>query len=152
MVAKDSGRRGGRGSGGAEHGDHRRADRVAAEIHKALSELLVRRSKDPRLEQVTITAVRLTPDLRLARVFFTLLDDRADRAACLAALRHAQPFLRRSVAEALALRYAPDFTFAYDTELEGARRIDALLRGLQPAAVAPSSGADEPDHTDDDDA
>lgn len=118
-------------------GGHRRADRVAAELQKAISTLLLQRTKDPRLEQVTVTAVRVTPDLRLARVYFTLLDDRADRSAALEGLEHARPFLRRHVALALALRYAPDLAFAYDSELEGARRIDALLRDLHPQGGEP---------------
>lgn len=122
----------------------RRADRVAGEIQKALSELLVRRIKDPRLEQVTVTAVRLTPDLRHARVFFTLLDDRADRQEAERALAHALPFLRRSVAAAVALRYAPELEFVWDAALEGARHIDALLRGLQARVEGTVSAAGEP--------
>lgn len=124
--------------------EHRRADRVAAEIQRVLAELLQRRSKDPRLADVTITAVRLTPDLRFARVFFTLLGERADQAAALAGLEHAMPFLRRGVAEGLSLRYVPDLAFAYDETLESARRIDSLLHELHGAAEGGEPGGDDP--------
>lgn len=104
-----------------------------------LADLLQRRSKDPRLAEVTITAVKLTPDLRFARVFFTLLGGRGEPAAALAGLEHAQPFLRRGVAEGLSLRYAPDLVFAYDETLESARRIDSLLHELHHPPAGSSS-------------
>lgn len=114
---------------------------MAGEIEKALSDLLVRRTKDPRLAQVAITGVKLTPDLRRARVFFTLLDDRADRRDAERGLAHALAFLRRGVAAAVPLRYAPELEFAWDATLEGARRIEALLRGLQGPEQRPDPGA-----------
>jgi ribosome-binding factor A len=79
---------------------------------------------------VTITDVKLTADLRNARVFFTLLADGESREAALAGLTSATPFLRRELAQQLELRHTPELVFAYDTQLEGARRIDSLLRGL----------------------
>ena len=140
--------RGERGSGGEPVGGEasRRADRVGHEIQRVLSEMLIRRSKDPRLVDVTITAVRLAPDLRLARVYVTLLDAGADRKEALRALEHATPFLRRGVAQAVSLRYMPDLDFRFDEGLVGARRIDELLRGVHattaetPAEAVPSGG------------
>jgi len=131
--------KGGKGGGEARTGEEsRRAGRVGHEIQRVLSELLVRRSKDPRLADVTITAVRVTPDLRLARVYFTLLDEAADRKEVLRALEHATPFLKRGVAEAISLRYVPDLDYRFDEALVGARRIDSLLRGLHDEARAPA--------------
>lgn len=117
-----------RPSGGDEG---RRPGRVAAEIQRILSDLLVRRSKDPRLVQVTVTRVDLTPDLRHARVAYTLLGGDDQRDEIQRALVHATPFLKRGVGAALGLRYVPDLAFGYDVALEGARRIDDLLRGLK---------------------
>ena len=138
----------GRAAARAPGDEHRRADRVAAEIQRVLAELLQRRTKDPRLADVTITAVRLTPDLRIARVFFTLLGSQGDHTAAQAGLEHALPFLRRGVAEGLSLRYAPDLVFAYDETLESARRIDSLLHDLHGApgtGVNEAAPQDEPD-------
>jgi ribosome-binding factor A len=95
-----------------------------------VADLLLRRSKDPRLAPVSITRVALTPDLRLARIAYTILGE-DDRREVQRALVGATPFLKRGVAEALALRHVPDLAFAYDEVLEGARRIDALLRDLR---------------------
>ncbi|MFM8412982.1 MAG: 30S ribosome-binding factor RbfA [Alphaproteobacteria bacterium] len=139
-MGRGKGSRGGADARGGE--EHRRSDRVGHEIQRVLSELLLRRSKDPRLADVAITAVRVTHDLRLARVYFTLFDEKADRREVLRALAHAPPFLKRGVAEAISLRYMPDLDFRFDEALVGARRIDALLRGLQDADGAPSPGAD----------
>jgi ribosome-binding factor A len=114
-----------------------------------LSELLIRRSKDPRLAQVTVTRVDLTPDLRLARVAYTVLGDDSERAEIQRALVHATPFLKRGVGEGLALRYVPELAFAYDVALEGARRIDALLRGLKPADAPAEPGENDDAGADD---
>lgn len=124
-------RSGGRSSHGAA-GAGRREGRVASEVQRILSLRLLEQARDPRVSHVTITRVRLTPDLRLARVYFTLLEVGAgDRKAALAGLESAVPFLRRALAEELDLRYTPDLVFAYDDDLVGARRIDSLLRGLR---------------------
>lgn len=103
-----------------------------------------------------ITAVRVSPDLRQARAFYTLMDEAADRDAVARGLEHATPFLRRGVGESVALRYVPDLAFELDRALLGARRIDALLKGedpdLRPAAEgrgpvgkAPTTGDDGED-------
>jgi ribosome-binding factor A len=113
-------------------GGHRRVDRVAGEIEKVLSSLLLHRIRDPRVSHVTVTAVKVTPDLRMAKVFFTLLDvGTGDREEALRGLMSAVPFFRRHLAAELDLRYTPELVFAYDDALEGARHVDSLLRGLR---------------------
>lgn len=94
-----------------------------------LASLLLRDAKDPRLAQVTISAVRLTPDLRQARVFFRLLGENADVEAAQRALERATPFLRGAVGRSLGLRATPSLRFEYDTTPDTARRVDELLRG-----------------------
>jgi ribosome-binding factor A len=120
-------------------GGVRRADRVGAEIQRILSEELLHRVRDPRVAHVTITRVRVNDDLRLARVWFTLLEvGDGDRAAALRGLESAMPYLRRTVAGELGLRHAPELAFAFDDDLASARRIDALLKGLRPTDASPS--------------
>ena len=110
----------------------RRADRVASEIQRILSAELLHRVRDPRVVHVTITRVRVNDDLRLARIFFTLLDiGEGDRAEALRGLASAAPYFRRTVAGELGLRHAPELVFAYDDDLASARRIDSLLKGLR---------------------
>lgn len=127
-------------------GGVRRADRVAAEIQRILSEELLYRVRDPRVAHVTVTRVRVNDDLRLARVWFTLLEvGEGDRAAALRGLESAMPYLRRTVAGELGLRHAPELAFAYDDDLASARRIDSLLKGLRTDEAAPGEAAPDVD-------
>lgn len=119
---------------------------MAAEIQRILSEELLHRVRDPRVAHVTITRVRVNDDLRLARVWFTLLEvGEGDRAAALRGLESAYVYLRRTVAGVLGLRHAPELAFAYDDDLASARRIDSLLKDLraQRAAVEADAASDE---------
>lgn len=106
--------------------EHRR-ERVAHRLQVELANLLLREVADPRLRAVTVTAVRLTADLKQARVFWRSLGDDADRAATAKGLARATPFLRRRVGEALAMRTTPTLRFEFDTLPDTARRMDALL-------------------------
>jgi ribosome-binding factor A len=127
-------RSGGRPPARGQAGGVRRADRIASEIQRILSAELLHRVRDPRVAHVTITRVRVNDDLRLARIFFTLLDvGEGDRAEALRGLVSATPFFRRTVAGELELRHAPELVFAYDEDLANARHIDALLKGLRSA-------------------
>lgn len=107
--------------------------------------------RDPRVVHVTVTRVRVSDDLRLAKVFFTLLEvGEGDRAEALRGLDSATPFFRRTVAGELGLRHAPEISFAYDDDLVNARRIDSLLRDLRTQrgstdAEGAAAGDDAPD-------
>jgi ribosome-binding factor A len=103
--------------------------RVAEEIRHVLAGIFARGEvRDPDLADVvlTVTEVRISPDLRHATAFVTRLG-RSDVADKLPALRHAAPFLRREVARALRLRYAPELSFLADTSLDYAMHVDELL-------------------------
>jgi len=106
--------------------EHRR-DRVAYLIRAELARLLLHEARDPRLQTVTLTAVRVSPDLRLAHVHFRTLTPEAAPREAERALRRATPFLRRALGHALAMRVTPELRFEYDTTPDTARRIDALL-------------------------
>jgi len=108
--------------------DHRRA-RVEHLLRAELAALLVREAKDPRLAGVAISAVRMTPDLRQARVFFRVLADPPDVPETTRALGRATPFLRAAVGRSLGLRVTPELRFEYDTTPDTARRVDELLHG-----------------------
>lgn len=124
-------------------GAGRRPERVGGRIAEILSQALLRDLSDPRLTGATITNVRVTPDLRVARVYFTLLDDQQDRKAALAGFRSAASFLRREVGREGGLRYTPELEFEYDTQLETARRVTTLLRSLPKESVAEEQEQDE---------
>jgi ribosome-binding factor A len=115
--------------------EHRR-DRVAHLIRAELAALLLREARDPRLQAVTITDVRVTGDLRLAHVHFRTLTPEAAPREAQAALRRATPFLRGALGRALGMRVTPELRFAYDTTPDTARRVDALLDEVRPGAPA----------------
>jgi len=91
--------------------------------------LFLRQTNDPRLRDLTVTAVRMSPDLGVARVYVRTLGGGAERrAAALRALGRAAAFLRGQVGRALGLRVTPELRFEWDTQPDTARRVDDLLR------------------------
>jgi ribosome-binding factor A len=110
-------------------GPSQRQLRVAEEIRHVLAGLFERRDfRDPELAeaQITVTEVRIGPDLKHAVVFVSRLG-RSDVDALLPALRRATAFLRGQVAHALKLKFAPELTFQPDTAPDYAMKIDRLL-------------------------
>jgi ribosome-binding factor A len=105
----------------------RRQRKVAELIHRELSLILLREVRDPRLANLTLTEVRVSPDLLQARVFYTVFGEDEDRAAVKSGLASATPFLRSVLAERVQLRLAPELAFEYDASSDYGRRIDELL-------------------------
>lgn len=118
----------------------RRQRRVGELIHRELSKLLMREIRDPRLSDVTITEVRVTPDLLLARVYFSVLGDGEAEKEALAALERAGGYLRTQLAERVSLRFAPELEFRLDKSAEYGRRIDELLDQIA-AENSPKDGS-----------
>jgi ribosome-binding factor A len=96
-------------------------------VHRELSLLLLHEVRDPRLADVTVTALEVTPDLLIARVYFTVLGDQDEQQAALQALEHARGFLRTELAARVELRFVPDLEFRPDESLAYAQRIEELL-------------------------
>lgn len=92
--------------------------------------MLLKGLKDPRVGFVTITAVEVTPDMHLARVYYTVYGDDKQRAETGKGLKSAVPFLRRELGKRLRMRYVPDLIFEFDKSLEYGNRIDSLLREM----------------------
>jgi ribosome-binding factor A len=103
--------------------------RVAEQIRHRLAEVFARGGfRDPDLAdaQITVTEVRIGPDLKHAIAFVARLG-RSDVDALMPALKRAAPYLRGEVAQALRLKYVPALSFQPDTALEYAMKIDELL-------------------------
>lgn len=116
----------------------RRQRRVSELIHRELSVLLLHEVRDPRLSGVTVTTVEITPDLLLARVFFTVLGDGDDEKEALVGLERACGFLRTQLASRVQLRFMPELEFRLDKSAAYARHIDELLD-----EIAESSDSDD---------
>jgi len=106
----------------------RRPARVADNIKHEIATLLLRKSKDPRVYNVTITRVTVTPDLRLARVFFSCRDGEVDEA--LSGLASAKGFIRSHLAKEMGMRYVPDLDFRHDESLERQLEMEKLLQEI----------------------
>jgi ribosome-binding factor A len=107
-----------------------RSDRVASQIQRVLSAILIKETGDPRIETATITRVKLSRDLRLARVYFAVHADAAGRQAAIEAFGDARAYLKRQLAPELGLRYMPELEFFYDDTFDHAARIDRILKDL----------------------
>lgn len=109
---------------------NRRQRQIAELLHEELSQIIQYESRDPRLGFVTVTGVDVNPDLRFARVFFTVLGDNEDVKNTLTGLANATSFYRRRLRENLSLRYIPELHFKFDSSLAHGQRIDELLDSL----------------------
>lgn len=107
-----------------------RADRVGGLIQEALSNILKKNIRDPRLEMTTITKVRMSPDLKLARIYFAVYGDKLRSKAASEGFTSACGFIKRSLAHQLGLRYMPDLKFFYDDSMDYASHIDRLLKSI----------------------
>ncbi len=107
-----------------------RPDRVADQIRGELALLLAREVHDPGIGFVTLTRVQVSPDIQLARVFYTVLGDEKARTSSARALDRAKPFLRRQVGARLRLKRVPDLAFQYDEAVAGQDRIEQLLNEI----------------------
>ncbi len=108
----------------------RRQRQVAELLHEEISLLIQQRARDPRLGFVTVTGVEVSPDLRLAHVYVSVLGSDEDVKQSLASLRRAAGFFRRELGASLSLRYLPELNFRPDDSLLRGLRIDQLLDSL----------------------
>jgi len=109
----------------------KRLERVGHLIQMELSQLLLHRVKDPRLGFVTITHVKVTPDLRSACVFYSAMGDEKSRKNSQLALEKASGFLQKEIGTALEIRYTPKLKFCFDDSLDRGLEIDQMLRKLR---------------------
>ena len=113
--------------------------RVAAQLQRVLNESLRGDVKDPRLQGVSVSAVEITGDIDVARVFVNTLDPDADPQPVMTSLQRASGYLRSRVAKLLHMRHTPELRFCLD---QGPKRGLALTR-LIDAASQRESGAND---------
>jgi ribosome-binding factor A len=125
-----------------------RPDRVGDQIRQELSEILTRGEvHDPGIGFITLTRVQVTPDLQLARVFYTSLGDPNARKETARALTRATGFFRRQIGARLQLRRVPELEFRFDESIAHQDRIEQILRDIheedaQRAAESESPASD----------
>ena len=122
----------------------RRADRVGEAIREEIATFLAESAKDPRIVGfVTVTGVEVSPDLRHAKVYVSVMGSEAEKIATFEGLASTASHLRARVGRALRLRMAPDIHFREDESVARAARIESLLAGIKSESPAREK-ADEP--------
>lgn len=110
--------------------NYKRADRVADLVRTEIADILLREVSDPRVRLVIITGVKMSDDLRHAKVFFVERGRDECRPEVEAGMQRASGFLRRELGKRLQLRYLPELQFIYDTSFAYGSRIDRLLNEI----------------------
>ena len=113
-----------------------RPARIGEEIRQELADLLAREVHDPGIGFVTVTHVKVSADLQVARAYYTTLGDETARKNTAKALERAKPFLRRRIAGRLGLRRAPELAFQFDESIAREERIETLLQEIREAPTA----------------
>lgn len=115
--------------------------------------MIAREVHDPGIGFITLTRVKVTPDLQLARVYYTLMGDETARRETAKALARAAPFLRRQISQRIRLRRAPELAFHYDESIARQDRVEQILQELkaQESERAAAAQAEHPDGSTHDD-
>jgi ribosome-binding factor A len=129
---------------------YNRANRVADQIRMEVADIIMRKTKDPRVGSVTVTDVDVTSDLRQAHIYFTTLSSEADLSDVQLGLARASGFIRSELGRRLHLRYTPELLFHQDLSGPRGDRILTILndleRGQQPTERDASPiGSDDAD-------
>lgn len=109
---------------------YKRAKRVADLLRQEISDIILRRLKDPRLGFVTVVDVSVTDDLKLARVYVSSLKEE-EREQMIDILGAAKSFIRQELGRRVKMKVTPDLEFRVDTTLQYGSRIDQLLKGIK---------------------
>ncbi len=119
----------------------RRPERVAEQVREEIAQIVGFELEDPRVTMATVTDVRMSENLREAKVYVLVTGTDAEAAQALKALQKAAPYVRRQLAVNLSLRHAPQINFVRDTVEERAARVEDLLREISHDGPAPQEAA-----------
>jgi ribosome-binding factor A len=108
-----------------------RPERIGEELRQELSQLLLTDVRDPGIGLITLTRVKVSPDLQVARAYYSLLGDAKAKAETKKALERAIPYLRRQIAARVRLRRVPELYFQFDESVEKQDRIEKILLDLK---------------------
>ena len=108
-----------------------RSNRVSGHIQKVLTDILHKKVKDPRLESVTITGVKVSSDLRMAQIYFTSSGKSKNIEQISEGFESARGYVKRVLAGQLGLRYMPDIQFIYDKSFDYGTHIDEVLKSIK---------------------
>jgi len=110
--------------------NYKRSDRIASLIKEETSKILLTELRDPSFGFVTITRVRMTDDLRHAKIYYSVLGDDSKKQAAQEALENATGLFRSEIGRRIKIRHTPSIRFFYDDSTEYADHIESLLKKI----------------------
>ena len=108
-----------------------RQEKIAEEIRREVSSIIHFELSDPRIRGVTVTGVKMSPDLSLARVYFTVPGEPERGKDAMKGLKSSAGLIRKLVAGKIRIKFMPTFDFFYDESLELQERIDTLFQEIE---------------------
>jgi ribosome-binding factor A len=108
-----------------------RSDRVAGLIQEALSDLLKKKIKDPFLQMAIITEIKMSADLKRAKVYFVSGGGTVSAKDTLKGFQRASGYMKKLLSREITLRYMPELTFYYDNSFDYGTKIDMLLESIE---------------------
>ena len=120
-----------------------RVERIQAQVREEVSQMLATEVRDPGVGLVTVTRAKVTGDLSLARVYWTIIGDAAERKKTTKALERATGFVRHLLAERLGLRRVPELKFIFDESVAAQDRIEQIIQEIHAEEAART--VDSPD-------
>ena len=105
-----------------------RAERISVRIQSVITDLLSKKMQDPRIEMATISAVKLSADLRIAHVYIAVFGDKKRIKETLEGFHKSSGFIRKSIAPKLGLKYMPELKFVHDDSFDKAAKMDELIK------------------------
>jgi ribosome-binding factor A len=113
--------------------DFKRTDRVSGLIQRKLAQIILTEVKDPRLPRIiTVSAVKVSPDMSVAKIYITVLGEQSDSQITLDILTKASSFLRTVLARSIKLRIVPHLKFVYDESIEYGTKLRQLINEVAP--------------------
>lgn len=119
-----------------------RTQRVGDLMRREIGEIIDRKLKDPRIGMVTVTGVSVTPDLRYARVYFTVLGEQEELQQARDGLESARTFIQGEVGRRIRIKYTPELSFHFDESLQRGIHIDNILKELKEDHDEEAEGGD----------
>lgn len=113
-----------------------RIERIAEQLREEVSQILATDIADPGVGLVTVSRVKVSPDLSLARIYWTIIGDAAEKKRTAKALQRAAPFVRHVLATRMTLRRVPEVAFHYDEGLAAHQRVEEILHEIHEADAA----------------
>ncbi|MCG8568186.1 MAG: 30S ribosome-binding factor RbfA [Desulfobacterales bacterium] len=130
-----------------------RAERISVKIQQSVTELIQKKMKDPRLELATISAVKLTADLRIATVYVSIFGEGRKKKEAMDAFKKSKGYIKKMIAPKLGLKFMPELFFEEDDFFDKAMAMDKLIRDanavrgddyVDPDAPSEEESSDDP--------